>query len=121
VVPAALADAGEGRLAQPHLELVSEHDAEDQVPARLSGPLPARHGGGDDVRRVRRVLLPVDVVVVHDADHQCVEQRGGDRIQPLARADDGGGARAGVLLEHLEGDLHVVLLEAAERAAQGVQ
>ena len=121
VVPAALPDSRERRLAQAHLELVPQHDPHDQLPTVLVRTLCARHGCRDDVRRVGRILLPVDVVVVHHPDHQRVGQGGGDDVHSTARADHGPGTVTRYLVEHFERDLGVLLLEAAERAAQRVQ
>ena len=94
MMPAALANARECRFAEPHLEFVAEHQADDQFAAVAAGALAAGHRRRKDVRRMRRVLLPVNVVVVHAADHQRVGQRRRDRIHLLARADDGRLARA---------------------------
>jgi len=46
---AALADAGKRRLAQPHLELVSQHKSNDQFFAFAFGALTACHRRGKDV------------------------------------------------------------------------
>ena len=74
VMPAAFANPGESRLAEPHLELVPEHEPNDQFFAITFRALAAGQRGGENVRRMRRVLLPVNVVVIHAADHQPVGQ-----------------------------------------------
>ena len=121
MMPAALANAGEGRFAQPHLELVAEHQADDQLAAIAAGALAGGHRRGENVGRMRGVLLPVDVVVIHAADHQRVGQRRRNRIHLLAAADHGGFAGPGNLVQHLERDGDVMLLVAAERAANAVE
>jgi hypothetical protein len=74
VMPSPLADSGVGRLAEAHLELVAQRDAQEEVAAGAGVVLGGGHRGGDDVRGMGRILLPVDVVVVHDPDHQGVGQ-----------------------------------------------
>ncbi len=69
----------------------------------LAGALAAGQRRGDDVRGVRRVLLPVDVVVVHHPDHQRVERATPRPGPALAGADHRGRAAAGDLVEHLAG------------------
>src|SRR5208283_4590242 len=66
---------------------------------------------------MRWILLPVNVVVIHAADHQRVRQRRGDRINPLARADYRCRSATGDFLQHTECNDYVVLLISAERAA----
>ncbi len=90
VVPADLADAREAHLAQPLLELVGQSDPDQKIAARPAGALGGGHGGRDDVRRVRRILLPVDVVVVHHPDHERVEQRCRHGIPAFAGHQYGG-------------------------------
>ncbi len=121
VMPAAFADAGEGGFAETHFELVSEDEADDEFLAVALGAFASGHGGGEDVGWMRWILLPVDVVVVHAADHEGVGERRGDGVDLLAGADDGGGAAAGDLVQNLERDLDVVLLVAAESAAYGIE
>ena len=70
---------------------------------------------------MRRILLPVNIVVVHAADHQCVGQRGGDGIDALARANHRRRTAPGDLVEHFQRDLHIVLLVSAQRAAHGIE
>ena len=76
----------------------------------LPRPLAARDRRRDDVGRVRRVLLPVDVVVVHHADHERVERarrrpgRASCRCRSRLPAP-----RPAMLVEHRQRDLHVVL------------
>ena len=121
MVPAPLANSRERRLAQPHLELMPQHQADNQLAPVAAGALAAGHRRRKDVRRMRRVLLPVDVVVVHAADHQRIGQRRGDRVHRLSRANDRRLARPGNLVQHFQRDDHVVLLIAAQRASHAVE
>ena len=121
MVPAALADSGKGGLAKPHLELVGQDDGDDQVFAVPCGALTASDGGRDDVGGVARVLLPVDIVVVHDSDHQGVGQRSRNDVCLFAAPENGRRPFAAGLLQHLEGDQRVFLAVAAEGAAERVE
>ncbi len=121
VMPAALADARPGDVAQP-LREVPAHDQRRQQLAAVQAPeLGEDERAGRQVGRVRGVLLPIDVVVIQRPGHQRVEQAGGDGVHLFAAADDG--ARAGLV----EGavvraeQLHVVNLRPAERTAEGVE
>src|SRR5581483_7711365 len=101
MMPAALADARKRGLAEALLEFVSEHQADNQFASIASGPLTRGYRSGEDVRRMRRVLLPINVVVVHAADHQRVRQRRGHGIHLLARADNGALAESGDFAKHV--------------------
>src|SRR5258708_26688815 len=68
VVPDAFANSGKRRLTEAHLELVRENKSHDQLFAITFRPLATGQGGRENIRRMRRVLLPVNVVVVHAAD-----------------------------------------------------
>src|SRR5580704_10445513 len=76
VMPAALTNPWECSLAETHLELMPENEADDQLFAITLRALAASQRRGKNVRRMRRVLLPVNVVVIHATDHQSVGQRG---------------------------------------------
>ena len=121
MVPSAFANAGEGGFAQPHLEFVAEHQADDQLASIAARALAAGDCGGKNVGWVRGVLLPVDVVVVHAADHQSVGQRRRNGIHPLAAGDDGGLAWAGNFAQHFQRDADVMLLISTERTANAVE
>ena len=69
-----------------------------------------------------RVGLPIDVVVIHRADHVPVQKCGVDRIGFEAGNECGGfsiAAAHGAMM--LEQDLGVFLLAPAERAANGIE
>ena len=121
VMPSPLANAGKRRFAKAHLELMAQDQTDNQFLAAAAGPLAARQRRGENIGRMRGVLLPINVVVIHAADHQRVGQRRRDRIDPLARADHRGSTTSCYLAENFQSDLHVVLLIAAERAADGIE
>ncbi len=120
VVPADLAHAGVGDLAQTLLELVGEGDADQQIASGTAGTLGRRHRRRDQIGGVRRVLFPVNVVVIHHPDHQGVEKRRRNRVPELTGHQDPAIPRAGCFGEHLAGDVDVVLLCTAERTADRV-
>ncbi len=121
VMPAAFANARESRLAEAHLEFMSQDEPDDQLLAIAFRALAAGQRRRKNVRRMRRVLLPVNVVVVHAADHQSIGQRSRDRVDAFAGTDHGRRTVSGDFVEHLERDLHVVLLISAQRTAHGIQ
>ena len=88
----------------------------------LAGPLAARQRRRKNIRRMRRVLLPINVVVIHAADHQRVGQRRGDGIDPLAGANYRGRARARLSSPRTS---RAILTSccwiATERAADGIE
>src|SRR5579862_4675865 len=119
-MPATLPDSREGRLAKAHLKFVPEDDADDEFFAAAAGAFATRDCSGKNVRRVRRILLPVDVVVIHAADHESVGQRCGDGIETAATTEDGSQSSSGNFGENVESHSHVVLLIAAQRATERV-
>src|SRR6185295_7973696 len=72
-----------------------------------------------------RVGLPVDVVVVHRADHVIVQERGIDWIRLETSDETGAGAAALLAPDHLamvrEEDVGILLLRTAEAAAHRVE
>src|SRR5262245_55373817 len=74
VMPPAFADSRKGRFAEAHFEFMAEHKANNEFLAIRLCALAAGHRGGEDVGGMRRILLPIDVVVVHAADHQRIRE-----------------------------------------------
>src|SRR5271154_2469686 len=72
MMPAALADTRKRRLAQTHLEFVSQHKSNDQLLAVALGTLTTRHRCRKNIGWMRRILLPINVVVIHATDHQRI-------------------------------------------------
>src|SRR5438105_14301024 len=96
---------------------MTQRQADDQFLAITSFAFAAGDGGGKNVRRVGWVLFPVNVVVIHAADHQRIGQRGRYWIDALASPDHGCVAASGDLIQYFECELYIVLLIAAEGAA----
>src|SRR5436190_16279038 len=70
---------------------------------------------------MRWVLFPIDIVVIHAADHQCIGKRGRDWINLFSPADHRRWPATRDFIDHLERDLDVVLLISAKRAADGIE
>ena len=73
-----------------------------------------------------RVGLPIDVVVIHRADHVAVQKCGVDRVGFEAGNECGGFSVTALATGHplrmmLEQDLRIVLLAPAQRAADGIE
>src|SRR5208337_1199324 len=75
MVPAAFADSRKRRLAQAHFELVTKHKSYDQFFTIAFRAFTTCHRGRKNVGGMRRVLLPVDIVVIHAADLQRIGER----------------------------------------------
>src|SRR5579862_5831541 len=120
-MPATLADARKSHFTETHLELVSEHQSDDQLTSITARPLAGCDCGRKNVGGVAGVLLPVDVVVVHAADHQSIGERSRYRIYLLAAADQGRLTRAGDLIQNFQRDIHFRLLITTESASHAVE
>jgi hypothetical protein len=121
VMPTTFADARKACFAEAHLKFMAQNKAYDQFLTIAPGALTRGHCRRKNIGGVRRILLPVDVVVIHAADHQCVGQRRGDGIDLLSCANDGRRAASRDFVEDFERDLYIMLLVAAEGAANRVQ
>ncbi len=121
VMPTTLADSRKSCFAETLLEFMTQHQTDDQFAAIASGPLTTGNGCGKDVGRMRGILLPIDVVVVHAADHQRIRERGGYRVHLFARSDNCRIAATCNLVEHFECDGDVVLLIAAKSTTERVE
>src|SRR5579862_5517080 len=104
-MPAALANPGERGLAEAHFEFVAKNKADDEFAAVALRALAAGQSDRENVGRMRRILLPVDVVVIHAADHQRVGEGRRDRINFPSCTDNRGGAPSGSLVEDLQSNL----------------
>ena len=120
-MPPAFAYPGKGRFAKAHLEFVPQNQPDDQFAAVAPGSFTTRQCRRENVGRMRWILLPVNIVVIHAPDHQGVGQRGGDCVNALAGADHRSQTTPGNLVQHLQCDLHIMLLVTAQRAADGIE
>src|SRR5579862_1353391 len=121
MMPSALANSGEGGFAEAHFKFMAEHQTDDEFfPTALSA-LATCDRGRKDIGRVRGILLPINVVVIHAADHQRVRKRCRNWVKPAPGADQRRAAGSGDFVENPERNLHIVLLVAAEGAAHGIE
>jgi hypothetical protein len=120
-MPSALANPREGRFAQAHLKFVAEHQANNQFLPVPAGTFTARNRRRKNVRRMRWVLFPVDVVVIHTPDHQRIGERCRNRIDAPPAPDYGCESDRRNLVENVQRDLHIVLLISTNRAPEGVK
>jgi len=118
MVPSALADAGECGLTQAHLEFVPKYKTDDQFSRIAAGAFAARQRCRKDVGGMGWILLPIDVVVIHAADHQRICQGRRDRVNMLAGADYCRRPVSCNFVENCKRDLHIVLQVAPERAPE---
>ncbi len=121
VVPAALADSREGCFAQAHLELMPQNDTDDQILPAPTLTLTAGECRWDDIGWVGRILLPVDIVVVHHPDHEGIGQGGRDDVHLFAAPDHRGRPLPGDFVQHLESVTRVFLKVSTQRATNGVE
>ena len=121
MMPTALADARESGLAESHFKFVAQHESNDQFLAIALGALTTRHRSRENIGRMRRILFPVNVVVIHATNHQGIRQRRRHCIHFLTRADHGRRPASGNLLQHFKRNDHVMLLISAKRAAHRIE
>ena len=81
-----------------------------------------RQRRGDEIARMTRICFPIDVVVIHRANHVAIQKRRIDRIG-LEAGDERSGiavaaAHRAIMLQQ---DPGVILLTPTERAADGVE
>ena len=100
---------------------MSESESHDQFAAVAPGALGTSNRRRENVGRMRRVLFPIGVVVVHAANHQRVGKCRVTHIHFLARADNGCRTRGRNFIQHPEGDDDIMLLITAQRAADGIE
>src|SRR5579884_3668183 len=120
-MPASLANAGERGLAEAHFEFVAKNEADDELAAVALRALAAGQGRRENVRGMRRILLPVNVVVIHATNHQRVGEGRRDGINLFPCADDRGRPATGSFVEDLQSNFDVVLLKAAKSATERVE
>jgi len=120
-MPPDFAHAGCGGQTETHLELVADQDPDEEILAAAPLVLGRSQRCRDDVRRVRRILLPVDVVVIHRPDQEGVHQRGVPEVRHRAVADDRRLLSPAERLHKLISLLHVLVVEGGQRAADRVK
>ena len=122
MMPAVFAHARPADFAKPHLDFVGDDGGENQILAAESFAFAECQRRSDEIAWMTRVGLPIDVVVIHRADHVAVQKRRIHRIGLEAGNKRGGSAiAAGHRAIMLEQNLGVILLAAAQRAADGIE
>jgi len=121
VMPPHLTDPGVGSEAEPHLELVGEDNPHEEVLPSEAAHLSRGQRGGDEVRGVRRVLLPVDVVVVEGPNEEGVHERGEGEVGTGPVAKDGRLARPPELSHVAMGGLRVREALGGERTPDRIE
>ena len=80
VMPAVFANARPPDFAKPHLDFVGDDRRENQIFAAQSFAFAERQRRGDEIARVTRIGLPINVVVIHRADHVAIQKCRIDRV-----------------------------------------
>ena len=79
-MPAVFAHARPPDFAKAHFDFVGDDRGENQIFAAQTFAFTERQRRSDEIARMTRIGLPIDVVVIHRADHVAVEKRRIDRI-----------------------------------------
>src|SRR5437868_13142713 len=79
-MPAILAHTWPADLAKTHFDLVGDDGGENQIPSAEFFALAQCQWRSDEIAGVARISFPINVVVIHRADHVAVQKRGIDRI-----------------------------------------
>ncbi len=74
VMPAVFADARPAHFAKTHLDFVGDDGGENQILAAQAFAFAQRQRRGDEIARMARIGLPIDVVVIHGADHVAIQK-----------------------------------------------
>ena len=121
-MPAVFSHARTPDFAKPHLNFVGDDRSENQIFAAQSFAFAECQRRRNEIARVTRVGLPIDVVVIHRANHVAIHECRVDRIGLEAGHECGGffiaAAHRAMMLEQ---DLGVVLLASTQRAADGIE
>jgi hypothetical protein len=121
-MPAVFTDARPAHFAETHLNFVGDDRGENQILTAQTLAFAQGQRSGDQIARMTGIGLPINVVVIHRADHVAVQKRRIHRIG-LETGDERGGAS--VAAAHravvLQQNLGVILLTAPERAANGIE
>ena len=75
VMPTVLANTRETELAQTHFDFIRNRGSEQQVFAAEPEHFSKRERSRDDVAWMAWIRLPIDVVVIHRANHVIVQER----------------------------------------------
>ena len=79
-MPAVFAHARSPDFAETHFNFVSDNGGENQILAAQTFAFTQRQRRGDEIARMTWIGFPINVVVIHRANHVAVEKRGIDRV-----------------------------------------
>ena len=80
MMPAVFAHAWPADFAKPHFDFVGDDRRENQILAAQTFAFTECQRRGDEIARVAGIGFPVNVVVIHRADHVTIDERCVDRI-----------------------------------------
>ena len=122
VMPPIFAHTRPAHFAKTHFNFVRDDRRQNQILAAQAFALTQRQRRRDEIARMTRIGFPINVVVIHRADHVAIEKRRIDGIGLEAGYERG---RFAIAAAHgavvLQQNLRVILLAAAKRAADGIE
>ncbi len=74
-MPAVFAHARTSDFAKAHFNFVGDNRSENQIFAAESFAFAERQRRSNQIARMTRVCFPIDIVVVHGADHVAIQKR----------------------------------------------
>src|SRR5438132_14371039 len=127
-MPSIFAHARSAHFAQTHLDFVSDDGGENQILATETLGFTQCEGRSDEITWMTWIGFPIDVVIIHRANHVAIEKRRIDWISLEARHECSGSAfspalarRGGHRTVMLQQNSGVILLTTAERATNGIE
>ena len=125
-MPAVFAHTRSADLAKAHFNFVGDDGGKDQILAAQTLAFTKGKRRGDEIAGMTRIRFPINIVVIHSADHVAIQKCSIDRVRFESRDEGGGAAVASALATRhgavmLQQNLRVILLTAAKRAANGIK
>src|SRR5712692_2386271 len=132
MMPTIFAHAWPTDFAKAHFNFVGDDCGKNQILSTQAFTFTECERRSDEIARMTRVGFPIDVVVIHGADHVAVQKCGINRVG-LEAGDERGGAavaaalatgrvrRGGHRTVMLQQNLRVILLTASKSATDGVE
>src|SRR6266481_4817358 len=122
MMPAIFAHTRPSDFTKAHFNFVGDDSGENQILAAETLAFTQCQWRGDEIAGVTWICFPIDVVVIHGADHVPIEKGGIDRIGLKAGHQN---SSAAIATAHravvFQQNPSVILLTAAKRAADGVE
>jgi hypothetical protein len=121
-MPSIFAHPWPADFAKTHLNFVGNDRGENQIFAAEPLAFTECQRRGDEIARVTRIGLPINVVVIHRPDHVAIQKRRIDRISFEAGNKCRGVAiAAGHRAIMLQQNPRIILLASAKGAADGIE